>query len=71
MRITPHPDSQALHAHAARVDAAKLRAEGLRRVAIDELGSALLLAMGRVWRHATRLLRQRAAPTTHHPATKA
>jgi hypothetical protein len=71
MRITPHPDTQALHAHAARRDAAKRRAEVMRRAAIDELGSTLLRTLGRAWRHATRWLRQRAAPTTHHHPTKA
>jgi hypothetical protein len=69
---TFHPDeTQALHAHAARLDAAKRRAEVLRRAAIDELGSALFRTIGGAWHHATRSLRQRAAPTTRHHPTKA
>jgi hypothetical protein len=71
MNTFHHDETQALHAHAARRDAAKRRAEVLRRAAIDELGSALLRTLGRAWRHATRWLRQRAAPTTRHHPTKA
>jgi hypothetical protein len=71
MNTSPHDEPRALHAHAARLDAAKRRAETLRRAAIDELGSTLFLALGRGWRHTTRWLRQHVTPTTHHHPTKA
>jgi hypothetical protein len=66
-----HHEARALHAHAAQVDAARRRAEALRRAAIDEFASALLRVAAQAWRRATRALPARASTTTHHHPTKA
>jgi hypothetical protein len=71
MNIRRHDELQTLHVHAARVDAAKRRAEALRRAAVDELASALLRVTAQAWRRATRAVRERAAGTSHHHPTKA
>jgi hypothetical protein len=71
MNTSHRNETRTLHAHAAQVDAAKRRAEVLRRAAIDEFASALLRITAQAWRRATRALPARAAATTHHHPTKA
>ena len=51
----------------AQIDAAKRRAEALRREAIDDFSSALFRWVRRTASRATHALRHRAAPKPHHP----